>query len=72
MINWKINDAGNKSDLKIFSEITKTNLNNTLQQKLSMTINKALNEKNLNEIRNKTIILYNVNKKKIIITNQEM
>ena len=53
----KLNEAADKSDLKTFAEITKTNLNNTLQKNLSTTINKTLNEKNLNEIRNKTITL---------------
>ena len=37
--------AVDKSDLKIFAEITKNNLNNTLQKNLSMTINKTINEK---------------------------
>ena len=62
-------EAADKSDLKIFAEITKTNLNNTLQKNLSTTINKTLNEKNLNEIRNKTIILYSV--KQTIDSNYE-
>ena len=34
----KLNEAANKSDLKTFAEITKTNLNNTLQKNQSMTI----------------------------------
>ena len=65
----KLNEAADKSDLKTFSEITKINLNNTLQKNLSTTINKTLNEKKLNEIRNKTIILYNV--KQTIDSNYE-
>ena len=64
----KLNEAADKSDLKTFAEITKTNLNNT-QKNLSTTMNKTLNEKNLNEIRNKTIILYNV--KQTIDSNYE-
>ena len=65
----KLNEAADKSDLKTFAEITKINLNNTLQKNLSTTINKTLNEKKLNEIRNKTIILYNV--KQTIDSNYE-
>ena len=65
----KLNEAADKSDLKTFAEITKINLNNTLQKNLSTTINKTLNEKNLNEIRNKTIIFYNV--KQTIDSNYE-
>ena len=38
----KLNETANKSDLKTFAEITKTN---TLQKNLSTTINKTLNEK---------------------------
>ena len=65
----KLNEAADKSDLNTFAEITKTNLNNTLQKNLSTTINKTLNEKNLNEIRNTTIILYSV--KQTIDSNYE-
>ena len=65
----KLNEAADKSDLKTFAEITKINLNNTLQQNLSTTINKTLNEKKINEIRNKTIIIYNV--KQTIDSNYE-
>ena len=65
----KLNEEADKSDLKTFAENTKINLNNTLQKNLSTTINKTLNEKKLNEIRNKTIILYNV--KQTIDSNYE-
>ena len=41
----KLNEAVDKSDLKTFAEITKTNFNNTLQKNLSTTIHKTLNEK---------------------------
>ena len=57
----KLNEAAGKSaDLKTFAEITNIKINNILHKNLSTNINKTLNEKNINEIRNKTSILYNV------------